>query len=473
MEKQKAIGILGVHRSGTSAISRALNLLGVYIGEPEKLSPPMGDFNPTGFWEHKDIVEIQQKILDELSSKWDTTVPLPDGWWEFSEIAQYKKELIELIKNEFIDKPLWGWKDPRTCILLPLWNTIMKKLDIDVSYVIALRNPLDVAASLERRDGFSRSKSFGIWSVYLLSALHWSQGFKRVFLHYDKLLLHPEAYMKQIASLLEIPWIANNDFKKAISSSIKKTFRHSRSPIKDLFKDNQIPKTVISLYKLCLKAEKNHTFSHSNDFSNKVNKSFNDYSEYAGMVSKEHRDRFKFQVFLPPTEQRPEVKSVNFNCDTDGKVHEFDLILPASDFAHLLIDIYNFPAYVEIQSIKLLSAENSEIIFECSKNNNFKGLSAGSNTLLLNKNNVFTFFTTGNDAQLFLTGIQSSANPQALKIQVALTVDTQISNRLIKMYAVQSEKLNHKDEQISKFEAMIQDRNILVSTDLRKDINAK
>ena len=54
-ETRKVILVLGMHRSGTSAVTRCLNLLGAEIGS--KLLPPAED-NRSGFWEHADVVSI-------------------------------------------------------------------------------------------------------------------------------------------------------------------------------------------------------------------------------------------------------------------------------------------------------------------------------------------------------------------------------------------------------------------------------
>ena len=172
MGNLKTICVLGMHRSGTSAIARAVNLLGVYLGPQDKLMPPQED-NPEGFWEHMDIFSFHERLLRVLARSWDHVLPMPEEWWKKPEIEPYRQELKDLIRREFEGQPVWMWKDPRTSLLLPLWKETLQELGIDVCYLHCLRNPLDVAAPLKKRSGLSKNRSFALWLLYTLSSFHW------------------------------------------------------------------------------------------------------------------------------------------------------------------------------------------------------------------------------------------------------------------------------------------------------------
>ena len=79
--RKKAICILGMHRSGTSAFARAINLLGAYIGRSDQLMPSQED-NPNGFWEHMAFYSFHERLLGFLSRSWDCVLPMPDEWWK-------------------------------------------------------------------------------------------------------------------------------------------------------------------------------------------------------------------------------------------------------------------------------------------------------------------------------------------------------------------------------------------------------
>ena len=266
MARQKAICILGMHRSGTSAIARALNLLGAYIGREDQWMPPKED-NPDGFWEHMDIYSFHERLLNFLFHPWDSVSPMPEEWWKKPEVEPYRKELIDLIQREFEGQPLWMWKDPRTSLLLPLWREMLQKLDIDISYVICIRNPLDVAASLKRRNDFSKSKSLTLWYLYNVSSCYWTEGQRRTVIHYDSFLEDWEPSLKKIAASSDIPWPENDSsLKLAMTHFLKLTSRHSRSDFESLISDPEIPEKIVFFYRLLLATEKDPNLLYSKKF---------------------------------------------------------------------------------------------------------------------------------------------------------------------------------------------------------------
>ncbi len=140
LARSKAIIILGMHRSGTSLLAKTIQSLGVYLGRDEEMIGPRED-NPEGFWEHSEIVGVHEKLLGSLSASWDTTKPLPAEWWLSEEVLPYRTKLKNIVINHFSNHSVWGFKDPRTCLLLPLWKSVFRELDIDPVYIICLRNP--------------------------------------------------------------------------------------------------------------------------------------------------------------------------------------------------------------------------------------------------------------------------------------------------------------------------------------------
>ena len=164
-----------MHRSGTSATTRVIQLLGAYLGEEEELIKPRPD-NPKGFWERTDIHLLHERILQALNTAWDTSFPLPENWHLSREIAPFRGELVDLIKTHFAGRRLWAWKDPRTALLLPLWRDVLEELKIRFGCLLVTRNPLDVARSLERLHGFPTEEALGIWLNYNLAMLENTSG---------------------------------------------------------------------------------------------------------------------------------------------------------------------------------------------------------------------------------------------------------------------------------------------------------
>lgn len=252
---KRAVCILGMHRSGTSAITRIFNLLGVYLGKEEDLLPA-NDGNPEGYWEHARIVEVHDELLKALGGRWAITIPLPHEWWKTSEVAPFRNKLKKIILDEFSGSELWGWKDPRTCILLPLWIDILKELGVDLSFVVILRNPLEVADSLTRRDGFSTDKGLALWFLYMLNAIRWSQSFNRAFISYDNFLEDWESEVYPAAAKLSVNRLKDDDaLIQKVSRSIKPQLRHHSRNIEETLA--LLPGPIAKLYELCLEKDEN------------------------------------------------------------------------------------------------------------------------------------------------------------------------------------------------------------------------
>ena len=249
-----AICILGMHRSGTSSITRGLNLLGVYLGEEKDIVKPLPE-NPEGFWERYDIYYLHNRLLKTMKRDWDATAPLPENWHKLDEIRSLKNELVGLVKKEFFGRPLWLWKDPRTCLLLPLWKDVLSGLGIGIKVVFVVRNPLDVARSLEKRNGFPLDKGLGIWFNNTIAALKECEDQETIFLSYDRFLDDWEIELKKCTDSLGIQWPADEtEFRAKMSCFVRRDLRHSSSGMNEL-SAVKAPELVIRLYSLLLELQ--------------------------------------------------------------------------------------------------------------------------------------------------------------------------------------------------------------------------
>lgn len=277
-ERQRALCILGMHRSGTSAVTRAFNLFGAFVGDEADLmreSPT----NPEGYWERNDIFECHERLLAAVQRRWDTGLMLPDGWHHAPEVTPYREELKRIVATTFAGRPFWAWKDPRSCILLDLWKDILGESGADLSVVVVVRHPRDVAASLSRRNGFGLEKSCGIWFSHNLAALRSVEGVRTAFVGYDSFLEDPVGQVRRCAEALGLTGPAKADAADAaIRMSVRKDLRHSRTTI-DALED--LPPPVRELFGLlCRAAEK--PASCDDVFSERIRELHREYSAYAG-----------------------------------------------------------------------------------------------------------------------------------------------------------------------------------------------
>lgn len=177
--------VLGMHRSGTSAVSRVLNLLGADVGPQEDLLTEYD--NPSGHWESRSLVESNDKILAAFGRSWDFPPWLAEGWERSPRATALIPELAETFSRVHGANP-WVWKDPRTCLTFPLWRRV---LGTDFVVVMVLREPGDVVASLRRREGIPRFYAVGLWQHYLHRAVRAAAGLPVVCLHFEDLVGSP------------------------------------------------------------------------------------------------------------------------------------------------------------------------------------------------------------------------------------------------------------------------------------------
>ncbi|HEX3699522.1 MAG TPA: hypothetical protein VHV27_02495 [Phenylobacterium sp.] len=183
--RRSAYLVLGMHRSGTSAVTQLLALAGA--GLPANVMP--GDeHNTQGYFEPWRIALFNDERLRAGGGAWDDVFGYP-----FRPLAR-REERPWLVRGEALFEAEYGQvrhpllKDPRVTLLMPFWRTLFEDLGLGVRCVIPVRHPLAVAGSLARRDGFTPQKSVLLWAAYMLAAEAYSRDLPRVFVDYDRLL---------------------------------------------------------------------------------------------------------------------------------------------------------------------------------------------------------------------------------------------------------------------------------------------
>ena len=202
MTNSKIVCVLGMARSGTSLTAKILEILGVYLGPEYDLDPDTW-FNQKGNYEHMLFKDINEKIIAKLGyGNWQTLPPsFPSGWESSSEFDKLKEQARSVIKRDFSNVPVWGWKDPRTCLTLSFWKSILPHM----KYVICLRNPIDVARSSSRMFGHSPEHGVYLWLRFLKSAFEGSVCGKRIFIFYENWFKDLSEQLQDLARFLEMP----------------------------------------------------------------------------------------------------------------------------------------------------------------------------------------------------------------------------------------------------------------------------
>ncbi len=196
--------VLGMHRSGTSALTRVLNLLGASL--PENLIPPDRIQSPQGFWESQELVDLHESLLVALKSSWDDMLPFNEQALLSPALLPHRGQMSQWLAREMEHKPLLVLKDPRLCRLLPLWRALLVEQAAQPLSVMVVRNPLEVAASLQKRNGFPTAKSCLLWLRHVLAAEKHSRHLPRSIVFYADLLEDWRRVVGQIEQDLGVNW---------------------------------------------------------------------------------------------------------------------------------------------------------------------------------------------------------------------------------------------------------------------------
>ena len=196
--------VLGMHRSGTSALTHLLQRMGLWAGEDGDF-PPADDHNETGYWEHRGVWSIDEVILRELGASWSDVAALDLSQLN-GEVRDRLQERARRLVQDLDAHGSWVVKDPRLCVLFPFWREILER----PVCVLLYREPLPVARSLAARDGFPLPYGIALWEKYTLDALASTRGLPRVLLSHRELLANPEATLRRLQSELarQVPDLA-------------------------------------------------------------------------------------------------------------------------------------------------------------------------------------------------------------------------------------------------------------------------
>jgi hypothetical protein len=215
-----------MHRSGTSLVAGLLAASGLYLGPDEQLAEAQVD-NPDGFFENSRVMEINEAVLAAFGSAWDRPLPLPAEWASDDRLTPLLHRASTLA-HQLAMKQVWGFKDPRNCLTLPFWRRIAPGLKV----IVCVRSPLEVAASLHERNGFSEIASFALWLAYNRAALDGSEGTDVAITHYDTWFESPQSELRRLRNFLGLD--STEDQTAAALSMIRPALRHSRTTLQDL-----------------------------------------------------------------------------------------------------------------------------------------------------------------------------------------------------------------------------------------------
>lgn len=265
IQSTQAVIVTGMHRSGTSALTRVLNLLGCVLAG-EVLGP--GDGNERGHWESLEAVRLNDEILESAGSNWQDWGAINEDWRNSSLRSVTIDKIAKLVKNQATLGPLIAIKDPRICRLVDLWIEAMMSENIEPLVILMVRNPLEVAASLGHRDLMTPGYAQLLWLRHVLDAEYLSRGRRRVVCRYDELLSNWGGVVGKIKYKLGITFPRNVPATHLqIEEFLNSDHRHHEASADAALNDSSVSSWLRSTYAIMLDWSVNgESLSHHEEF---------------------------------------------------------------------------------------------------------------------------------------------------------------------------------------------------------------
>ena len=248
--EQRFIVVLGAGRSGTSTITRGLRALGVELGDQLR---PGGGKNPLGFFEDEGLLKLNKRVRGALGLRADSVSLIEPHQWQTAAVQTLAQEAQKTIRQRFGHYSLAGYKFAGTLRMLPFWQMVFQSLDLDVRYVMVVRNPLSVArsrAQLNPRRGV-QEKSDLEWLVNVVPYFRAVRERPFVVVDYDLVMADPVTQLERIATTLDVPLTAATTagIQEYANKFLHGNLRHHHFTEEDLINNPQVNSLTRDAYR--------------------------------------------------------------------------------------------------------------------------------------------------------------------------------------------------------------------------------
>jgi hypothetical protein len=237
--------VLGMHRSGTSAVTRLIGLLGARTPPADDLVQPTAK-NPKGYWESESLVNFNERVLRAVGSDMACPLPLDPGWENDTRLDRLREQSREAVERVFPSAP-WVWKDPRHCLSFAFWRSA---LPVSPVVVLVNRNPLEILASSQRARGEAgKVYSLALWERYLRQALAGIGGLPVFVTSYGDVLSEPLAWSERAHAFLADAGVGVQPHRESdVLAFIDSDLRHASFTRADFVNDPDVSDAQRALF---------------------------------------------------------------------------------------------------------------------------------------------------------------------------------------------------------------------------------
>ncbi|MGB7053107.1 MAG: hypothetical protein WBG41_16200 [Acidimicrobiales bacterium] len=222
--------VIGMHRSGTSAVTGIVSRFGIH-GPPDEDLFPTKEWNEQGNHESATLTRFNEALLSLVGGDWSAPPVLAPNWESDPAVAGRREKAGVLIERVF-GRERFVWKDPRNCLLLPFWRSATAP---PRAAIFVYRDPLEVANSITARAGFSTTLGVALWERYVRGAVANLDGVPTLVVGFDRVLEQPDEWQEELVEFLTV---AGLDVEREPAASTDRTLdrklrHHQTSPSLD------------------------------------------------------------------------------------------------------------------------------------------------------------------------------------------------------------------------------------------------
>lgn len=218
--------VLGMHRSGTSAVNGCFRAAGYHVSVDQDIIPA-DERQPGGYNESRTVVRLNDEILINIGRNWFE----PPTDEEFERVMEAGSQLIAsaltALQTNAAGAPI-ALKDPRISIMMPLWGPMIEGL---LHPVLVIRDPIEVAASITKREGTPRPIALAGWEMSMAAVLEHLNGRQVTVVHQRELMESPEVAVEIVRSVTELlrPELAARVDPGRAADNLKPSLHRNRS----------------------------------------------------------------------------------------------------------------------------------------------------------------------------------------------------------------------------------------------------
>jgi glycosyltransferase involved in cell wall biosynthesis len=298
LNNRKLLLAVGMHRSGTSALARGLQVLGADLGD--NLEPPIKGVNDTGFWEDIEFNALNTDLLHSLGHDWQSLYLIGQMPSNNQDVNSIRARASVWLHSKFTHGNFIALKNPRASRLLSFWKPVFWEQGVDLGLIIVIRNPKSVAESLKKRDGLLPEQSYMLWLEHVLSAVVESRDTPTVVVDYDRLMEDPIRELHRIGAAFNLATDEGftqraNDFS---GNFLRDGLRHTTYSKEGLRNDPKVPLDVWRLFEVMYATASDEIALDSEDVRIVVENATQRLIEYApvlGCITQLHAQATEFK----------------------------------------------------------------------------------------------------------------------------------------------------------------------------------